>query len=151
MKNILRHIWLVVLAAIVASSCQREAESLEADYGYVQLRLQRSTFIEGTSATRATDRLEWLADAHKITVIMQHDGSTITQTLLLSYYDRESAEWGVSSEKLRLLTGSYNIIGYYLYDIRAPYGYNAPESIPYHQGSIREAGSDLSEHRYSYL
>ncbi|MBR6545032.1 MAG: DUF4458 domain-containing protein [Alistipes sp.] len=116
MKNILRHIWLVVLAAIVASSCQREAESLEADYGYVQLRLQRSTFIEGTSATRATDRLEWLADAHKITVIMQHDGSTITQTLLLSYYDRESAEWGVSSEKLRLLTGSYNIIGYYLYD-----------------------------------
>ena len=43
---------------------------------------------------------------------MQHDGSTITQTLPLNSYDKESAEWGLRSDKLRLLAGDYNIIGY---------------------------------------
>lgn len=90
--------------------CQKDSvDSLHADYGYVQFKL-----VKGQ--TRATDMLERLSDAHKITIVMQHDGSTITQTLPLSSYDKESAEWGVYSEKLRLLTGEYNVIGYYLYD-----------------------------------
>ena len=70
--------------------------------------------MEGES--RAAERLEWLSEAHKITVIMQKEGSTISQTLPLSSYDQQSVEWGLQSEKLRLIAGNYRIIGYYLYD-----------------------------------
>ena len=47
---------------------------------------------------------------------MQYNGSTITQTLLLDSYNAENAEFGLRSDKLKLLTGTYTIIGYYLYD-----------------------------------
>lgn len=94
--------------------CESEGDSLTADYGYVQFKVVKSQDAE--MATRATDALEYLSDAHKLRVVMQHDGSTITQTLPLNSYDKESAEWGVRSDKLRLLAGRYNIIGYYLYN-----------------------------------
>lgn len=116
MRKIYSLIWLALLFAttIVAGGCERTTESLDAEYGYVQFRLVKDAQLEAES--RATETLEWLAEAHKITVVMQRNGSTITQTLPLTSYDTQSAEWGLQSEKLRLMTGSYNIIGYYLYD-----------------------------------
>ena len=68
------------------------------------------------SSSRSSEELEWLSDATKITVVMQCEGSTISQTLPLTSYDKQSAEWGLQSEKLRLMVGSYEVIGYYLYD-----------------------------------
>ena len=67
-------------------------------------------------SSRSSEELEWLSDATKITVVMQCEGSTISQTLPLTSYDKQSAEWGLQSEKLRLMAGSYEVIGYYLYD-----------------------------------
>lgn len=104
---------LLCLTAMLFSGCEKQSDSLDAEYGYVQFRLLKEAQMEDS---RATDALEWLSDAHKVTVIMQKDGSSITQTLPLSSYDKQSAEWGLQSEKLRLMTGTYNIIGYYLYD-----------------------------------
>jgi len=117
MKNNLHKLWsiLLVVAAIVVCGCEEHGESYDADYGYVQFRLVKAPLTD-SSATRATDALDWLSDAHKIKVVMQHDGATITQTLPVTSYDKESAEWGLQSEKLRLMTGDYNIIGYYIYD-----------------------------------
>lgn len=117
MKNNLHKLWsiLLVVVAIVVCGCEERGESYDADYGYVQFRLLKTSQME-TSATRATDALDWLSDAHKIKVVMQHDGATITQTLPVTSYDKESAEWGLQSEKLRLMTGDYTIIGYYIYD-----------------------------------
>ena len=107
-----------LLSAFVAltllAGCAKSDEGVDVDYGYVQFKLVKASQAEDSS-TRA-EELEWLSEAHKITVVMQCDGSTITQTLPLSSYDTESAEWGLYSEKLRLLTGQYNVIGYYLYD-----------------------------------
>ena len=47
---------------------------------------------------------------------MQHNGMSITQTLVLNAYNENNAEYGMRSEKLKLLTGSYKIIGYKLFD-----------------------------------
>ena len=102
---------LLCLTAMLFSGCEKQSDNLDAEYGYVQFRLLKEAQMEDS---RATDALEWLSDAHKVTVIMQKDGSSITQTLPLSSYDKQSAEWGLQSEKLRLMTGTYNIIGYYL-------------------------------------
>ena len=97
---------IFTIAAISLAGCKRESVdevSLDAEYGYVQFRLVKEGHAEEQS--RATDALEWLAEAHKVTVVMQRDGSTITQTLPLSSYDTQTAEWGLQSEKLRLITG----------------------------------------------
>lgn len=72
--------------------------------------------MEAQSATRA--RLNWLSDAHKVAITMQSqkDLKTLTQTLPITYYDKELAEWGVTSDKLRMLAGEYKVLRYVLYD-----------------------------------
>ena len=116
--NHITKLWSLLSLAILLSvvGCQKEASDMDAQYGYVQFKLVKEASME-SSATRATDVLERLADAYKIKVVMQSSGSTIMQTLPLSSYDEESAEWGVTSDKLKLLVGTYSIIGYYIYDI----------------------------------
>ncbi len=118
MKNIVSLKWcfvtLLATAITLLVGCNKSDEQIDVEYGYVQFRLIKEAQMDNTS--RATDRLEWLSEAHKITVTMQCDGATITQTLPLMSYDSQSAEWGVQSEKLRLMTGRYRIIGYYIYD-----------------------------------
>lgn len=114
MKPIATTLYALLLLCLLSIGCQNEEQTLYADYGYVQFRIVKSGSEQ--DPTRAKDMLDRLTEAHKITVIMQHEGSTITQTLPLGYYSEESAEWGVRSDKLRLLVGEYNIIGYYLYD-----------------------------------
>ena len=71
---------------------------------------------KGTTTRAVTDKLDKLNDAQKVKVVMQYNGSTITQTLLLNAYNAENAEFGLRSDKLKLLTGTYTVIGYYLYD-----------------------------------
>ena len=107
-------ILLLSLLTVALAGCEQRSESLDAEYGYVQFRLLKEAQMD--SSTRSTEELEWLSEAAKITVIMQHNGSTISQTLPLMSYDEQSAEWGLQSEKLRLMAGSYEVIGYYLYD-----------------------------------
>ena len=117
MNRVIHRVCSLVAAMLLIATfgCEREDNTLQADYGYVQFKVVKNSTIE-EAPTRATDALEWLSDACKITVVMQHEGSTIQQTLPLASYDKETSEWGLRSEKLRLLTGSYNVIGYYLYD-----------------------------------
>lgn len=113
---IMRNTIILLLSMLCATlvGCEQRTESLDAEYGYVQFRLLKEAQMD--TATRATGELEWLAEAAKITVVMQHNGSTISQTLPLMSYDEQSAEWGLQSEKLRLMAGSYELIGYFLYD-----------------------------------
>lgn len=103
---------LGILATMLLCGCERQPESIDAEYGYVQFQIVRSSQLDTTRA----ESLEWLSDASKIEIVMQHNGSTITQTLNLYSYDKEQAEWGLLSEKIRLVVGKYDIIGYYVYD-----------------------------------
>ena len=84
------------------------------EYGYVAFRLLKQSTFDAES--RAT--LNWLSDIHKVTVTMQQldNLTTLSQTLPVTYYDKELAEWGVMSDKLCLLEGDYKVLGYKLYD-----------------------------------
>ena len=71
----------------------------------------------GAEQSRAGNILEWLGDAHKISVTLQQEnGGYITQTLPITINDRDDAEWGVQSDKLRLLVGTYRINNCVLYN-----------------------------------
>lgn len=112
--NILKCTLLCLGLMLLAIGCEHDSSDPAAEYGHVQFRLVKAAQAE--SATRASDALDWLSDAHKIEIVMQRDGATISQSMPVASFDAESAEWGVYTDKLKLLTGTYNIIGYYIYD-----------------------------------
>ena len=99
-------------------SCSDNDDLVAGSYGYVQFKLYKKSASnkQDAVATRAVDRLEYLADAHKIKVMLKYDGTTISQTMVLNSYNAENAEYGLRSDKLRLLAGKYTFVGYTLYD-----------------------------------
>ena len=106
-----------LLTIVVATGCSDDDEALQSQYGYVQFKLYKSTsFDKGTITRSVTDKLESLSSAQKIMVVMTHNGTTVSQTLPLNAYNANNAEYGLRSDKLQLLAGTYKIIGYYLYD-----------------------------------
>ena len=106
-----------LLTIVVAPGCSDDDEALQSQYGYVQFKLYKSTsFDKGTVTRSVTDKLESLSSAQKIMVVMTHNGTTVSQTLPLNAYNANNAEYGLRSDKLQLLAGTYKIIGYYLYD-----------------------------------
>ena len=106
-----------LLTIVVATGCSDDDEALQSQYGYVQFKLYKSTsFDKGTVTRSVTDILESLSSAQKIMVVMTHNGTTVSQTLPLNAYNANNAEYGLRSDKLQLLAGTYKIIGYYLYD-----------------------------------
>ena len=102
-------LFLMSLTGVALVGCTDEDNEQQMQYGYLQLKV-------GQAATRAVDRIESLADAKKVKVYLQYDGRTIEQTLMLNAYNAEAAEYGLRSDKLRLLAGEYRFIGYVLYD-----------------------------------
>lgn len=113
-------IWSLVLssALILMAGCKRDKDvEPNAEYGYVQFQILKGDPDAGTEQSRASDILYWLADARKIKVTLQQkNGGYITQTLPINVNDRDNAEWGVLSDKLRLLVGTYRINNCVLYD-----------------------------------
>ena len=99
---------MMSLTGVALVGCTEEENDQQVQYGYVQFKVGQ--------ATRSVDKLESLAEAKKVKVLLQYDGRTIEQTLLLNAYNDETAEYGLRSEKLRLLAGEYSLIGYVLYD-----------------------------------
>ena len=112
---------LTLLFAFVAMSlvgCSDDDSAQQNEqYGYVQFKLYKSESAEG-AVTRAAQKLDKLSSAHKIKVVLHGNRSTITQTLLLNSYNEENAEYGLRSDKMKLLAGDYQLIGYSLYNQR---------------------------------
>ena len=106
---------VTMLTFAVTSCSDDETEGWDGTYGYVQFKLNKSVSARATRAA-ATDKLEKLDDAKKIKVVMEHNGTMVSQTLVLNAYNAENAEYGLRSEKLQLASGTYTIIGFYLYD-----------------------------------
>lgn len=106
---------LLTSTLLLFSACEHDNAQSEAEYGYVAFRLTKELSAE--TASRA-GTLNWLSDAHKVTITMQSVdyGTTLKQTLPITYYDKELAEWGVTSDKLRMLVGDYQVLGYILYN-----------------------------------
>ena len=100
---------MMSLTGVALVGCAEEENDRQVQYGYVQFKV-------GQAVTRSVDRLESLAEVKKVKVLLQYDGRTIEQTLLLNAYNDETAEYGLRSEKLRLLAGKYCLIGFVLYN-----------------------------------
>ena len=115
-RSYMLHIIVGVLTMGALVGCSDEDEMQQNLYGYVQFKLLKSASAADIPLTRAADELEMLADAKKIEVIMQHEGSTIAQTLVLNAYNEANAEFGLRSDKLQLLVGEYVVSGFNLYD-----------------------------------
>ena len=115
-------VFLFALCALIGlTGCTEQDDELGVEYGYVQFKLYKNdTAPKQRCATRdasaGSQQLEFLSDVRKVKVRMQRNGSTIEQTLVLHSYNDENAAYGMRSDKLRLLTGEYDLIGYTLYD-----------------------------------
>lgn len=106
---------LLVLAVGLFTACSDDDNELQmgGGKGYVQFRLLKEASYE--SRTVASE-LDYLNDAKKIKVVLTSNGMTASYTLSLNAYNAENAEYGLRSDKLQLMAGAYQLVGYYLYD-----------------------------------
>ena len=111
----LRNIILMVLATVALVSCLKEQEPdyREQTYGYVQFKLYKEASYE---ATKADNQLEYLKDVAKIQVVLTFEGNQISQTLITGAANDDAAEFGLRSDKLKLLAGSYEVLTFSLYN-----------------------------------
>lgn len=107
---------LTVAWAIMAVGCSKDAtpDYRNPDYGYAQFKLYKEQSYD-SRALKGT--LDYLAEACKVKVTLGYEDTTIAQTLTLSAADAASAEFGLRSDKLKLLTGEYRLVAFSLYDV----------------------------------
>lgn len=107
---------LTCLSFLTVTGCdvKEEADYRETDYGYVQFKLYKEASYEATKAL--VEELDYLGDVSKVTVTLEYSDSRISQTLVLNASSSQAAEYGLRSEKLKLLADDYRIIKFTLYD-----------------------------------
>ena len=107
---------LACLSLLAVSSCavEEEMDYREKDYGYVQFKLYKEASYGATKAI--VEELDYLADVSKVTVTLEYGESRISQTLVVSAASAEAAEYGLRSEKLKLLADDYRVMKFILYD-----------------------------------
>ena len=89
-----------------------EPDNRELAYGHVQFKLYTEASYPGTKA----DQLEYLGDVAKIKVTLRYGENLISQTMVASAANDEAAEFGLRSDKLKLLAGDYRVLTFVLYD-----------------------------------
>ncbi len=99
----------------VMTSCKDDEEEMQSVYGYAQFRVCKLASMEEEAASRS-NKLEYLNEAKKVKVVLLHNGKNIQQTLNLNAFNDESAEFGLRSDKVQLVAGDYELIGFYLYN-----------------------------------
>ena len=136
-SKILKCSILGLLGLALSNSCVREdiPDLRDRGYGYVQFKVYKEA-----SYTRASG-LDYLRDASKVMVMLNYGDVQISQTLTLSASDAESAEYGLRSAKLKLLTGEYKVQAYTIFDKLDQQVYKGGES-----GSFEVVEGGLSVH-----
>ena len=108
-----------MLALLGLQSCKQDvADYREHDYGYVQFKLYKSaSYVPSTSTRAVVEELDYLADACKIEVnLYNKENRQFRQSLILSAADNSAAEFGLRSDKLKLLAGDYKLGEVVLFD-----------------------------------
>lgn len=108
--------FILLLTMVVAGCSEDNQEELQQGDGYVQFKLYKSASYDDVQSRATSDKLDNLSQAKKMQVVLLHNNVTITQTVALSSYNDQDAEYGLRSEKLELTAGEYTLVGYYLYD-----------------------------------
>ena len=102
---------LAVFAALMSGCVQEELpDNRETSYGYVQFKLYKEAAYE------IVEELPSMSAVSKVRVELQRGAQTISQTLTLTASDNNAAEFGLRSSKLRLLSGTYEVTGFTLFD-----------------------------------
>lgn len=118
--KILTYTLTIAIASLFAIGCTDNdtVDYRNPDYGYVQFKLYKEASYEAaTPSSRAIKQtLDYLNEACKIKVTLSFGETTIAQTLTLQAASDESAEFGLRSDKIQLLTGEYQLVTYSLYD-----------------------------------
>ncbi len=106
----------IILGLLLAVCCTeiQEPDYRDQDYGYVQFKLYKEASYVPSKAM--VSELEYLNDVTKIMVTLRYGETLLAQTLVMNNTDKESAEYGLRSDKLKLLAGTYEIALFTLYD-----------------------------------
>ncbi|WP_026367474.1 DUF4458 domain-containing protein [Bacteroides sp. 14(A)] len=140
-----------LLTASLFGGCSDDdgVDNRDRDYGYIQFKLYKevsytaSEAVAAEAGTRAVKpQLDYLAEACKIKVTLSFGETTIAQTLTLSAADAQSAEFGLRSDKIKLLTGTYKVVTYTLYDAYDEPIYNGSTR----NAEIRVIAGGLTQH-----
>ena len=110
------NVLLSALSALLLFSCAKveEPDYSEKSYGYVQFKLYKAASYTKADAEEEKT-LQYLSDATKIKVELTDGSNTISQALVLNSPEGDAAEFGLRSDKMKLLAGEYRIISYTLY------------------------------------
>ncbi|MBQ8048949.1 MAG: DUF4458 domain-containing protein [Bacteroidales bacterium] len=105
---------IAFIFAFAISGCVEEKmpDYRDQDYGHVQFKLYKEASYPGTRAVQ----LDWLRDVAKLKVTLRFEENLISQTLVMSASDEEAAEFGLRSDKLKLLAGDYQVVTFSLYN-----------------------------------
>ncbi len=119
----------LLIPLFVACTDEGVTEQIDNSYGYVQFKLYKEASYTASKAT--VSELDYLSDAKRIRITLGYNNTTITQTVDLSAYDDLSAEYGMRSEKIYLLSGDYTVEGFDLFDVRDEVLYNSPSDMSF--------------------
>ena len=128
-KNI-RNFILSALSSALLFGCAnvQEPNYTEKDYGYVQFKLYKEASYTKAEGDKI---LAKLSDATKIRVTISDGNQTINQSLVLNSSNPDAAEFGLRSDKMKLLAGKYRIVSYALYGMLDELIYEStPSSSP---------------------
>ncbi len=132
---------IALLAALFAgllTGCAKEELNPggDRDYGYIQFKLYKAASYQGAgqteeASTRAiVPQLDYLSQACKVKVTLEYGSTTIAQTLPVSAASTEAAEFGMRSDKLKVLAGEYRVKLFSLYDADDQLLYNGADDAP---------------------
>ena len=105
----IKELFCILVAALAFAGCSplEEPQNAADGYGYVQFKLYKEASYSPTKAVMS--QINYLSDVSKIRVVMRSGGHDIAQTLVMKYSNKESAEFGLRSDKIKLLAGSYEL------------------------------------------
>ncbi len=105
------------ISFLTLGSCARvqEPDYREKDYGHVQFKLYKEASYPDKK-TGDMFLLDYLHEVSKIKVCLLYGNDEITQTLVMSAADDAAAEYGMRSDKLKLLAGEYRLMTFTLLD-----------------------------------
>lgn len=108
---------LIALASVFLASCAKveEPDYREQVYGYVQFKLYKEASYEAPGTKAVLTQLDYLKDVTKIKVTLKYGENLISQTLVMNSSSEDAAEFGLRSDKIKLLAGDYQVLTYSLY------------------------------------
>lgn len=116
MKNLFRISLMMIsfVSFLLVGACSDEEIDTrgKSKYGFIQLKLQKKGATKGLVEG---GELDYLREARKIELVMMQNNRTIRQSVNLHAVNDQAAEFGLTSDRIQVLAGNYDITGYVIY------------------------------------